>query len=420
MTDHTDNSGIRKMEGYASRVAYTLNNEQPVRCTHISDEPLFYIDAPVTDMIEDDEASLSLYEESLLGFSDDTEVLAPISSSPVSIDTDLLFSEQFGFSNADGTELEQTIAQLRQSRLVANMLDFALDQGVTIQVAPQQDAVFYDRMKGTITLRPDLSSLNQALLLVRELRRVWQHRQGALLHPLLFHPDHAIVINRVQAADLMSVLIRAAWELRLAGDHGIWDAIDQNGYHDLTRAFAREALMDFRSLNNGRAMAAVFETWFLSERCRAFDRTLIQKMLADYQGYVFRAGHEDTSRVLTQQLISALGTMPYGKNYLSAYAATILADPIFTDIRDRSNANFLWFIKFEQSFRATERDLQQEGSVSPSSLQGPARHASDKTATILRLPARGAVPATKAARAAGGRSAVVVDIGQWRNNPRVS
>ena len=33
-------------------------------------------------------------------------------------------------------------------------------------------------------------------------------------------------------------------------------------------------------------------------------------------------------------------------------------DPIFADGRDRSNANFLWFVKFERSFRETEQELQ--------------------------------------------------------------
>jgi hypothetical protein len=36
----------------------------------------------------------------------------------------------------------------------------------------------------------------------------------------------------------------------------------------------------------------------------------------------------------------------------------IMNDPVFTDVRDRSNANFLWFIKFERSFMETERELQ--------------------------------------------------------------
>jgi hypothetical protein len=83
-------------------------------------------------------------------------------------------------------------------------------------------------------------------------------------------------------------------------------------------------------------------------------------MLADYRGLVF-----DTVQIaqsVTVDLISALGSVPFGKNYLSRYAQMIMSDPIFTDVRDRSNANFLWFIKFEKSFRETEHELQGNGS----------------------------------------------------------
>jgi hypothetical protein len=192
-----------------------------------------------------------------------------------------------------------------------------------------------------IILRTGLPVVQQLLVMTRELRRAAQHRQGALIHPLLFHPDHAVVINRVQSADLMTMMVRVAWELRLAGDPEAWDYLDQNGYQDMTRSLAREALGDFRSLNNGRAMAAAFESWFLSERCRGFDRSLIQNMLADYQSISIK---------LTQATSGPDPSVGGGRGHalrqqLPGPYAVILADPIFTEVRDRSNANFLWFIK---------------------------------------------------------------------------
>jgi hypothetical protein len=221
----------------------------------------------------------------------------------------------------------------------------------------------------------------------------------------------------------MTMMVRVGWELRLAGDATAWDYLEQNGHHDLTRAFSREALTDFRSLNNGRAATAAFEAWFISERCRAHDRKLIQQMLADYQGYVFKAGHEETSKMLTQQLISSLGTVPHGKNYLVPHAGTILSDPIFTEIRDRSSANFLWFIKFEQSFRTAERDLQQEGDTPPrmpSSGIYPAdkeSHDAAKGAQIIAYP-KPARPAASARAQRGSNDATIVDLQNFRRNNR--
>jgi hypothetical protein len=184
----------------------------------------------------------------------------------------------------------------------------------------------------------------------------------------------------------------------------------------LGRAFAREAFLDFRTINNGLASAAVFECWFLSERCRATDKQLINQMLSDHQGYVFEGLSPALS--ITPAVIGALGTMPYGKNYLAAHAATILSDTIFTDVRDRSNANFLWFIKFERSFRETEHELQgMEGpsaedvrSSAPFIKSQEASHAHSRSADIITLfPGRSdcgdANPSQRPTVGRGGKSA---------------
>jgi len=57
----------------------------------------------------------------------------------------------------------------------------------------------------------------------------------------------------------------------------------------------------------------------------------------------------------------ALGEQPYGKNYLARFTDLIINDPLFTDVRDRSNANFLWFVKFERAYNEAEQDLQFDG-----------------------------------------------------------
>lgn len=382
------------------RLAYTLNNHQPVRCTLVSEDPLFYLDAPLS---EDEEfLDLELLTDIL---NEDEQAVASVTPHHAEEAIDL-FKVQFGKTQTTGTiALSETINTLKKSRMGEALLAFAIDHGTQVVEHMQTQAVSYDRVQNIISVRPGLTASEQILLLARECRRVWQHRQGALLHPLMFHPDHAIIVNRIQAADLMVAMIRAAWELRLAGVEGPWAYLSQNGYDDLTRSFAREAGMDFRALNNGRAAAAVFESWFLSERCRMFDRTLIQQMLADYQGYMHSAGHAETSHVLTHQLIAALGEMPFGTNYLAPYVATIMADPIFTEIRDRSNANFLWFIKFEQSFRQTERELGGE-TLGAAPVQ--------KSATILSYPQFGKESlGTRQGQVSPG-TGTVVELKHWK------
>lgn len=377
------------------RFAYTLNNSQPVRCTWISDQPLFFTD--YEDALEDEALSATLLgddpvfmalEKDILAMRDKTlayEKLARDFREPDnSIETQFRANADFISSCIahKGLAPEALRQRLSQSRLAATYLSFAQMQGIALKESRQIDGALYDRDAKAILVRPDLEAPLQMLLAVRELRRAWQHKNGAGLHPLTFHPDQAILVHRAQTADLLVSMIRVGWELQLAGDKDVWMWLENSQLADLARAFAREACVDFRALNNGKAATACFETWFLSERCRRCDRQLIQQMLADYQGYTFN-DNPDMSRAICNDLLLALGKMPFGQNYLAAVATQISTDPVFTDVRDRSNANFLWFIKFERSF--SEAEAEVGSSAGSKNNSAPARPVS---ATIIAFPSR--------------------------------
>ena len=355
------------------RVAYTLGNAQPVICTHIGDQPLFYMEYE-DDVLDEDEDEFYLSEADSI-----ERELRTLRSEIDALERETRFytchlerAQQFSENSLLETHdyaeslLEIKIQQLKdivaKSRTGAAYLARAQEHKIQIRFSQHVETADYDRRKGIIYIHQDLGLEDQVLLLARELRRHWQHREGALINPLTFQPEHAILVNRMQAADLIVAVIRVAWELQLAGEQDYWDRIENSHFADLGRAYAREAFMDFRTINNGVASAAVLEAWFLSERCRHYDRKIIQAMLADYKGYVFE--NTDASRSITTELMSALGSVPFGKNYLSVHANTIMTDPIFTDVRDRSNANFLWFIKFERSFKETEQHLQKGNDLS--------------------------------------------------------
>lgn len=374
MSNTTDNIfSLKAARAAGCRIAYIINNHQPVKCSIISDQPLFYMDfedeseldeeyADLFDFtgIESGVADLRARIEGLDRFGENTEVMTEEDKYALFLgEAAAITGEQPAAIPADIKFLENC---LRQSRLAASFLDFAATYGTGLKYDSQIPAALYDRKGGQILINPDIAREEQILLAVRELRRVWQHRHGALLNPLTFHPDQAILVNRAQIADLAVIMTRVAWELQLAGEKAVWDRVENSSMADLARSFARESYLDFRTLNNGVAQSAVFECWFLSERCRNEDKKLIQLMLADYQGYVFDT--EQSSQNVTAELIIALGSMPFGKNYLAPYVSTIMNDAIFTEVRDRSNANFLWFIKFERSFRETEQELQTGSDVS--------------------------------------------------------
>ena len=396
MGKKTENNPLQGRENFKKprgfRMAYSLNNYQPVECTLISDQPFFYMDEEMVmeeDAILSDESfnefagdfnedfveenyefleaeiaqlknKIDAYERVSLEFSKPADQCHQefitdsrfVTGSPATVDEDAL--------------LEKIESAISQSRMAKTLLEFATSQGIQLAFSNQIETVSYDKDAEKIFIRNDINFVDQVLLTVQELRRHWQHRQGVLVHPLTFHPDQAVLINRAQLADLSAAVIRCAWEMKLQGEKEFWARIENSSLSDLGRALAREALSDFRTLNNGKASAAVFETWFLSERCRAQDKKLIQAMLADYRGYVF--DNAEASKIVSIDLICALGEQPFGKNYLAPYAHMILNDPVFTDIRDRSNANFLWFIKFERSFIETEQELQSSGQTLKSGI----------------------------------------------------
>jgi hypothetical protein len=357
-------------------MAYTLNNVQPVLCTILSDQPYFYMDeaAHEEDDMEMMDQAMDRLERDIADLNHKMSSYETMSAQFASPAIDKL--DEFRQSAQDITILhdsrihDTTVAELKslicQSRMTDTLWREAEDHGVIVQASAQVETALFDKEALKIFFNPALSRLEAGLMVIRELRRHYQFRTGALLHPLTFQPDEGILINRAQRADLSVAMVRAAWELQLAGEKDMWVVLEQSSMADLARAFAREAFTDFRTLNNGQASAAVFETWFLSERCRVEDKKLIQAMLADYRGYVF--GTEHVSRQVSAELLGALGSQPFGKNYLAGYAQMIMTDPVFTEVRDRSNANFLWFIKFERSFRETEQELHPSESLPASGL----------------------------------------------------
>lgn len=378
-----DITGQNRSANQVCRVAYTINNTQPVISTIIGDQPLFYMDFDYAyedeENMEFDAAEIGILESEISSLKKEIETIEKLSESfskdtQTKIEDFLADMEQITKPKTSNHKpsIETLLETLRQSRLATAYLTCAQEHNVNIQYSSQVETSHYDRSAGVIMINPNAEFVDQQLLAVQELRRHWQHRQGALIHPLMFHPDNAVLVNRAQVADLIISIIRVAWELQLSGNKSAWERIENSTMSDLGRAFAREAFLDFRTINNGQAAASVFEAWFLTERCRAQDKILINQMLADYKGYVFDL--EEAEQNITPTLISALGEMPFGKNYLAEHALTIIEDPIFTDIRDRSNANFLWFIKFERSFRETEQELQTSADHSAEDTLSSAHH----------------------------------------------
>jgi hypothetical protein len=202
--------------------------------------------------------------------------------------------------------------------------------------------------------RPRGALLN---ILSRELRRAVQDKLGALANPLMFEPDEAILVNRAQTADALMVSIKIAWELKLVGEPEAWDYLVGSPMADITRSFEVKAQSDFRTLNDGTAARAAYDKFFEDSGTKLHDKRLIHQMLLDETGYIKRGGKPAK---VSMDLFSKLGQLPHGRNYLSMKARRVPTDTCYSTVEDRSNANFLWFIKFERSFQEKELQMIQE------------------------------------------------------------
>lgn len=247
------------------------------------------------------------------------------------------------------------IETLRQSRTGSALLDEAEATGAKIVYDAQHPVSQYYPGNGTpfITLNPHRPRGDMLVQLARELRRLWQHRRGALANPLQFEPDEAILVNRAQAADAFMIGVKVAWELKLSGVQDAWNHIAGSPLADIGRSFELRARNDFRTLNTGSASRIAYDKFFENSRTKSHDKAIIHQMLLDENGYMRERGGKPR---VSPELFLKLGEMPAGCNYFSARAARQPTDASYAAVDDRSNANFLWFIKFERNFQ--ERELQ--------------------------------------------------------------
>ncbi len=397
-------------------------SERPIICNLLGDQPLFYIDDDASDMEDAFLSEVAMFDDKIAaeGVSTMRGKMARIEAAGRHIDNYTRDDVETAFdavcetlNSAPALTMEQLRAGLENSRFAAAMLADLAAKNITLSLSRQVDRAVYDRVARVVFVNPHQEPEFAVVHAVVAIRQAWLHLQGALIHPLHLNPENAIILNRIQNVDGLCAILRAAWEMNLNGARTVWTRILAGTGYDMASSFAREAISDFRALNNGEAARAAFEKWFFSGRCRMTDRSLIQSMLSDHHGLVFEVS--GLTAALSQEVIARTGEMPMGRNYLSPIVDLVMADPLFTEVRDRSNANFLWFIKFEKSFRHAEEGLREEAQVAYPVSEGtnaPAEHAANAVTTVITFPLKTAKPSSRRRKtgtgaAMGGDSATV-------------
>lgn len=376
-------------------MAYTLNNTQPVVCTLVNDEPLFYM---LDDVSEDDD---SLFDDS------ETEELRleiqklhtqinshkNIAKNYQQDDTCLIHAITAEIEGRDKATDQQSVLEILSRSTLGQAFSQSLsDLGYTIVETDFVASICVDAEMQTIFLQKKTKAAAKLFQLMGMIRKISLEKNAISTDMMDYHPDYAVFINRAIEADHYASFIRLAWETRLAGDDILWRFVETTAMRDLGASFAREACTDFRTLNSGKAQATAFERWFLTDRSKEADSKLVQNILSRQTDYNKETIIDDVASII--MVIETLGRMPIGKNYLSSFTQILLNDTIFTEVRDRENANFLWFIKFERSFNEVEQQLQNSDQQSASDIKSGhsledtdhAPHRPDNTGTVVYLP----------------------------------
>ena len=323
-------------------------------CNAIGDQPLFYLsDADEEDLMLDyvSDATLDEMQAKLNTYDKAIKSLSDVVIEPTESKFDKMVS-----TPTKQTTLDNVISFGSDSCLFKSYLEFTRSNNIKIELSSSTETSFYHKDKEVIYLNPYLDVFAGSSSLIKAMRNVWNHKQGILINPLTFQPEETVLINRLFAADLDVTKIAYIWDLKLAGNDAVWNDAMSGSDYDLYSAYAVEAMADFRSIKNGLAARAAFEKWFISDRCKNYDREIIQVLLGNHA--IHEIDTPITSRMVAMDIASRLGNRPIGKNYLSTIVQSLMTDSLFCEIRDRSNANFLWFVTFERRMAEMEQELQ--------------------------------------------------------------
>jgi len=369
----------------AARISCHMGDQgQRAFCNAIGDQPMFYIDDSA-ELYDEEDPLMSDVEliETLRTRIDAYDKTAKSLSVKISEPTQNIFDAVFSKKPAQIT-MDDIFSFGAQSATFASYIDHLKNNDVTFMVDETVNGAAYNRTMQIIAVNPNLSLDGAIMAMCEPMRLAFHHKQGALINPLRFQPEDAVLINRLLAADAKVFSLETAWELRLSGQSQAWDSMMTGSDYDLCSAYGMEAMTNFRSLKNGLAARSTFEKWFISGRCKSLDRAIIQTMLGNKVDLIF--DDEDTSRTIATDMVARMGNRPVGKNYLSPIVTQIMVDGLYAEVRDRSNANFLWFITFEKRMNEVEQELQDDGMKDATALTNSKGSTNGSTAHIVKFP----------------------------------
>lgn len=321
---------------YPIRLAYIYKGYQPTLCTYISDEPYFY--------------STETKEES---FDDFLDVI--MSETPTSV-----WPRSSGVSYGSDKETTYTtlpnIYDSTQLDLVS-LLDDISSVGYISSLLHRYAFTTNEFVKqvevanGEVQINPKLSKEDALVAIIHAVKQ-HEHRTSYELNQLM--PDDLVKHRIVETIDTWYSILRACWELKLLGKTSYW-AEHYQLHSELFSGYELCVKRDFRYLKNKEGINLLCQQMLLLERgyIERSLKTLVAELLresymsvSDKKGEAFTKSFSKTLKQLdSNSIIDGLLTVLYNpKNNFEEYITTI----------NRTTQNFIWFIKFELSFREYE------------------------------------------------------------------
>ena len=315
------------------RFAYTYKNTHPTWCSLISEDCLFYPKGPVDEDYDEEydgeDPVLVALERDIA----DIRKKQSLARRRLPQESDIY--KQLKANSFDGSRLWETdqLLELINSVAIGRKLTREVSRAI---VGPVICAEF---CSGTLVVNNTRDIIEVALAAIKSIRT---RRNPVHAYQI----ESLILYHRLIEADSLYWMFRWSWEKLLTGDEAPI-ALYRSIYDELAVAGTREAMGDFRSLKSGKCGQAVTETWFLTELCRAIDTRTIRGVLADYS-------HHKWVDELPFEAALNIAELKGEVNYLSKVLRMMMVDPVFTEVRSRQDANFVWFLKFEGSFQEAE------------------------------------------------------------------
>lgn len=180
-------------------------------------------------------------------------------------------------------------------------------------------------------------------LISKVLREIWHEDHWAAVEQK-FNPESVLMLERARTADSDSLAILVGWELRAAGQNGLWRFILSSEESDMAQVLTNLLDRYPSALYNGMALAHIFRQWYADEaRVDAQDHMALEAFDEAMKNgdVVFGALKAKPSD------FEAISMLPDGTVYLKKLGDTVAKDPFFAGLGDALNQAHLFQIIYD-------------------------------------------------------------------------